>query len=419
MRERIYCLLSILWAVANSYAQSPPANIRPLTIGDTIPADLEISNVYNYPVSKIRLSELKGKLVILDFWATWCAACIKGFSKAEELQKQYPKDLVILLINTYEGDNEAAVNSFIEKRSTKKGERLSLPYSLQQASLQESFPHRLIPHYVWINRNGVVNAITDGTELTKENISKFVQGHPLIVKTKIDNPTYDRQKPLFVANNGGNDDEFQFRTILSGYKDGLGTNGGVSEMTEDRMRLYLVNYPTRYLLNSAYKEEMQVPANRIRYEADDTLATAALLDSLICYELIIPKKSWKNVPSIIKSDLERYLNIQVLKKSYLERCYLLRVGSNYLQTELPKSKKRNSSLTNSFQIVDSDSKTIITKLSSYLIYPVIDETNSNSKYTIALSNTQDLKQIIKDLEKSGLSLTEGEKSIEYSVVKQN
>jgi len=64
-----------------SGAQAPP--VKALSIGDTVP-DITIANVYNYRSSTIRLSDLKGKLVILDFWSTWCTnlyCCIPGIAK--------------------------------------------------------------------------------------------------------------------------------------------------------------------------------------------------------------------------------------------------------------------------------------------------------------------------------------------------
>ena len=92
-----------------SGAQSPP--IKALTIGDTVP-DITITNVYNYPASTIHLSDLKGKLVILDFWSTWCGACIEAFPKMEKLQKEFGDQLQVILVNTYEGDTIQRVKSF-------------------------------------------------------------------------------------------------------------------------------------------------------------------------------------------------------------------------------------------------------------------------------------------------------------------
>jgi thiol-disulfide isomerase/thioredoxin len=66
-------------------AQSPP--VRALTVGDTVP-DITIRNVYNYPDSVIKLSDLKGKLTILDFWATWCGSCLSAFPEMHDLKKR-------------------------------------------------------------------------------------------------------------------------------------------------------------------------------------------------------------------------------------------------------------------------------------------------------------------------------------------
>lgn len=40
----------------------------------------------------------KGKIVVIDVWASWCSDCIKGFPKYKELQKQFP-DVVYLYIS--------------------------------------------------------------------------------------------------------------------------------------------------------------------------------------------------------------------------------------------------------------------------------------------------------------------------------
>lgn len=47
-----------------------------------------------------QLSQLKGKVVYLDFWASWCKPCRKSFPFMNQLQQEYgPKGLVVLAVN--------------------------------------------------------------------------------------------------------------------------------------------------------------------------------------------------------------------------------------------------------------------------------------------------------------------------------
>ncbi len=47
----------------------------------------------------IKLSDHKGKIVIIDFWATWCPPCRKGIPDLIDIQKKYDKKLVVIGIS--------------------------------------------------------------------------------------------------------------------------------------------------------------------------------------------------------------------------------------------------------------------------------------------------------------------------------
>src|ERR1700752_909783 len=93
---------------------------KEVQVGEMCP-DLELNNFINYSKSSARISDFKGKLLILDFWATWCGPCIGAFPKLDSLQKKFSGKLQILAI-TKEPEN--VVRFFYDKWPMSKG---SLP----------------------------------------------------------------------------------------------------------------------------------------------------------------------------------------------------------------------------------------------------------------------------------------------------
>jgi peroxiredoxin len=46
--------------------------------------------------NKVKLSDYKGKIVLLDFWATWCPPCRKGIPDLISIQNEYKQDVVVI-----------------------------------------------------------------------------------------------------------------------------------------------------------------------------------------------------------------------------------------------------------------------------------------------------------------------------------
>lgn len=96
-------------------AQSVRDHIKEMETFKPAP-DFELLNLKG---EKVSLASLKGKVIVLDFWATWCQPCIRSFPGMKAAQEMYNKDKEVqfLFINTWERDKEYKNNvaSFIEK----------------------------------------------------------------------------------------------------------------------------------------------------------------------------------------------------------------------------------------------------------------------------------------------------------------
>jgi len=64
----------------------------------------------------VHLSDLKGKVVLLDFWATWCGPCRSTIPHVEAIHNQYKdKDVVVIGINMDVASKRQAVMDFIKE----------------------------------------------------------------------------------------------------------------------------------------------------------------------------------------------------------------------------------------------------------------------------------------------------------------
>ena len=63
----------------------------------------------------VKLSDYKGKIIIIDFWATWCPPCRRGIPDLVEIQKEYKKDLVVIGISLDAAKTIKDVPGFIKE----------------------------------------------------------------------------------------------------------------------------------------------------------------------------------------------------------------------------------------------------------------------------------------------------------------
>ena len=71
--------------------------------------DLEIQNADDKPM---KLSDFKGTVVLLNFWATWCAPCVKEMPSLDRLQAALPKDKFLIVPLSIDGPTKPKVAPF-------------------------------------------------------------------------------------------------------------------------------------------------------------------------------------------------------------------------------------------------------------------------------------------------------------------
>ena len=272
--------------------------IKPLEIGDTIPEQLWNLplQVVNHPNGKdtITLNDYRDKkLIILDFWATWCAPCIASLVKLENIEKKLAADFKLIPVTR---ENTETIAKRLAHRELK-------PFSIYNDTLLNSiFPHRSIPHQIWVKGDSIVH-ISDASHSTEEHIRATIGGELPAMEAKFEMLDFDKLKPLEIYAERV-DAPVYHQSTLTGRIKGIGSRRGYAYDGDDKI-LFLNN--SRIL--DVYKWKYTITPNRIIPEmepAEMDSKAEDLLNLWFSYQLRVPKETPdSNCIKLLTSEMEQ------------------------------------------------------------------------------------------------------------------
>lgn len=269
--------------------------IKPLAVGDKIPEEiwqLPLSIVKHGASTKIvRLADYRGKVIVFDYWATWCASCIATMPKMHALAHEFAKDVVLLPI-TYE--DEGVVRNFLEKNGSSQiqGLRAVFETVINGQLLKDLIPHQSLPHLAVINQYGVLELVSTPLFVNAELFGQLVRKEPYylpeyrsVLDTTLLSKTFPKvrdYKPVFYSTVMGFQDGLMFpRTThvdsTLGIKTGQIVNSPLLilfqtalqpkfRMTWPNRRIMLVNNPVDFEYFGTRNPEYSTKANGYTYE---------------------------------------------------------------------------------------------------------------------------------------------------------
>jgi cytochrome c biogenesis protein CcmG/thiol:disulfide interchange protein DsbE len=116
----------------------------------------------------VKLASFKGKVILLNFWATWCGPCEIEIPWLVELQTAHPDDLVILGVSTDDRPDE--LKPFAA--------RLKMNYpvlvGVDRQDMQDAYALGALPTSVFVGRDGVIARRHTGI-LSKEQFEREIK----------------------------------------------------------------------------------------------------------------------------------------------------------------------------------------------------------------------------------------------------
>ncbi len=96
----------------------------------------------------VKLSDYKGKVILIDFWATWCPPCVASIPGIEKIHKGYKdKGLVVLAVSLDDGGWDS-VKSFVAEKG------ISYPVLKGTEEVSSQYQVRTIPMLLIVGKDG-------------------------------------------------------------------------------------------------------------------------------------------------------------------------------------------------------------------------------------------------------------------------
>jgi thiol-disulfide isomerase/thioredoxin len=119
-----------------------------------------------------QLEELKGKVVLIDFWGTWCAGCVQEMPTLQCLYESYRTNPKVAFVIVSQNDSPEKVQAFVEKN------HLTTPiYYIGSNAPPKAFASSAWPATYFMSPDGMLRGVhLGGADWSNNSVRKYIDG---------------------------------------------------------------------------------------------------------------------------------------------------------------------------------------------------------------------------------------------------
>lgn len=167
-------LVALLAVVGIGLRRAQQGTVQP---GHEIPDfSLNLFSGYQYKEkAQIKLSELRGKVVVLNFWASWCKPCEQEAAELQATWKFYEPDGEVVFLGADYVDTPTNASIYLKKFGITYPNGPDLDAS-KKNPISQIFRIKGVPETYFIDKNGVLQYVKVGPFASVDEIKTIIDG---------------------------------------------------------------------------------------------------------------------------------------------------------------------------------------------------------------------------------------------------